>query len=263
MLMTQPWGLLLLLIQIRFDWLANLAKYYPHLVDTKRMREMPQDERPREKAERFGIEILSDAELLAIFIRTGLPGKNALDVARDLLTSCGGFESISRCSPKEIRSHAKGIGTAKSIELAAAFEIGKRLARGKPLAPLMDTPERIYSAFGSEMMSLRQESLRVLLLDTKLRLIRSEEISRGSLNECLAHPREIFRHAYIHCAYGIVIVHNHPSGDPTPSSADLRITRTLSQAATLLQITLLDHVIMGSPDGGRVPYYSFREAGIL
>ena len=224
---------------------------------------MPNDERPREKAERHGIEVLSDAELLAIFIRTGLPGKNALDIARGLLESCGGFEAIARCNPKEIRRHAKGIGEAKSIELAAAFEIGKRLARGKSLTPLMDTPQRIFDAFGSEMMSLRQESLRVLLLDTKLRLIRAEEITRGSLNECMAHPREIFRQVFIHSAYGIVILHNHPSGDPTPSTADIRITRNLSQAANLLQITLLDHVILGSPDGGRVPYYSFREAGIL
>jgi DNA repair protein RadC len=232
-------------------------------VETTKIREMPNDERPREKAERHGIEVLSDAELLAIFIRTGLPGKNALDIARGLLESCGGFEAISRCTPKEIRGHTKGIGVAKSIELAAAFEIGKRLARGKSLTPLMDTPQRIFDAFGNEMMSLRQESLRVLLLDTKLRLIRAEEITRGSLNECMAHPREIFRQVFIHSAYGIVILHNHPSGDPTPSTADIRITRNLSQAANLLQITLLDHVILGSPDGGRVPYYSFREAGIL
>jgi DNA repair protein RadC len=247
----------------RFDWIAVSNRRYPPPVDTTRIREMPHDERPREKAERHGIEVLSDAELLAIFIRTGLPGKNALEVASDLLNSCGGFEAFARCAPKEIRRHAKGIGAAKSIELAAAFEIGKRLARGKALAPLMDTPARIFDAFGSEMMALRQESLRVLLLDSKLRLIRAEEISRGSVNECLAHPREIFRQAYIHSAYGIVILHNHPSGDPTPSTADHRITRSLSEAAKLLQITLLDHVILGSPDGGRVPYYSFREAGIL
>ena len=112
-------------------------------------------------------------------------------------------------------------------------------------------------------MALRQESLRVLLLDTKLRLIRAEEISRGSLNECLAHPREIFRQAIIHSAYGVVVVHNHPSGDPTPSQADYRITRNLREAAQLLQVNLVDHVILGSPDGGRVPFYSFKESGIL
>ena len=132
------------------------------------------DERPREKAERHGFEALSDAELLAIFIRTGLPGKNALAVARDLLRDCGGFAQLSRCTPKEIRRHAKGIGPAKSLEMAAAFEIGKRLARGKTLSPVLDTAERIFDFFGHEFMAMRQESLRVLLLDTKLRLIRSK-----------------------------------------------------------------------------------------
>ena len=224
---------------------------------------MPPDERPREKAERHGFESLSDAELLAIFIRTGVPGKNALQVARDLLRDCGCFAQLARCSPKEIRRLAKGIGPAKSLEMAAAFEIGKRLAKGKSLAPLLDTPERVFDAFGKEFIALRQESLRVLLLDAKLRLIRSEEIMRGSVSECMAHPREIFRHAIIQSAYAVVVLHNHPSGDPSPSAADIRITRSLREAAQLLQINLIDHIILGSPDGGRVPYYSFKEAGHL
>lgn len=224
---------------------------------------MPLDERPREKAERHGFDSLSDAELLAIFIRTGVPGKNALQVARDLLRDCGCFTELARCSPKEIRRLAKGIGPAKSLEMAAAFEIGKRLAKGKSIAPLLDTPERIFDAFGSEFMALRQESLRALYLDARLRLIRAEEITRGSVSECMAHPREIFRHAIIHSAYAVVVLHNHPSGDPAPSAADIRITRSLREAAALLQINLIDHVILGSPDGGRVPYYSFKEAGHL
>lgn len=224
---------------------------------------MPPDERPREKAERHGFESLSDAELLAIFIRTGVPGKNALQVARDLLRDCGCFAELARCSPKEIRRLAKGIGPAKSLEMAAAFEIGKRLSKGKSLAPLLDTPERIYSAFGSEFMGLRQESLRALYLDARLRLIRAEEITRGSVSECMAHPREIFRQAMIHSAYAVVVLHNHPSGDPSPSAADIRITRMLREASQLLQINLIDHIILGSPDGGRVPYYSFKEAGHL
>ena len=232
-------------------------------MDTTRLQEMPPDERPREKAERHGFESLSDAELLAIFIRTGVPGKNALQVARDLLRDCGCFAQLARCSPKEIRRLAKGIGPAKSLEMAAAFEIGKRLAKGKSLAPLLDTPERVFDAFGNEFMGLRQESLRVLLLDAKLRLIRSEEIMRGSVSECMAHPREIFRHAIIQSAYAVVVLHNHPSGDPSPSAADIRITRSLREAAQLLQINLIDHIILGSPDGGRVPYYSFKEAGHL
>jgi DNA repair protein RadC len=232
-------------------------------METTRLLEMPLEERPREKAERHGLATLSDAELLAIFIRTGIPGKNALQVARDLLRDCGGFVELARCSPKEIRRLAKGIGPAKSLEMAAAFEIGNRLARGRDLAPVLDTPQSIFDVFGQEFMALRQESLRVLMLDSRLRLIRAEEISRGTVNECVAHPREIFRRAMIHSAYAVVIVHNHPSGDPTPSLADHRITRSLKDAAHLLQINLIDHVILGSPDGGRVPYYSFKEAGLI
>lgn len=232
-------------------------------MESTRLQEIPPDERPREKAERHGCETLADAELLAIFIRTGVPGKNALQVARDLLRDCGGFAELARCTPKEIRRLGKGIGPAKSLEMAAAFEIGKRLAKGKSIAPLLDTPERVFDVFGKEFMALRQESLRVLLLDAKLRLIRSEEITRGSVSECMAHPREIFRQAMIHSAYAVVVLHNHPSGDPAPSAADIRITRSLREAASLLQINLIDHIILGSPDGGRVPYYSFKEAGHL
>jgi DNA repair protein RadC len=112
-------------------------------------------------------------------------------------------------------------------------------------------------------MALRQESLRVLLLDSKLRLIRAEEITRGSVNESLAHPREVFRPAFIHSAYGVVVLHNHPSGDPSPSAADYRVTKNLLEAANLLQVRLVDHVILGSPEGGRSPFYSFREAGLI
>ena len=220
-------------------------------------------DRPREKAERLGFGALSDAELLAIFIRTGVPGRNALQVASDLLRDCGGFTELARRTPSEIRRKSKGIGPAKSLEMAAAFEIGKRLARGDGVAPLLDTPARVFEVFGPEMVSLRQESLRVLLLDAKLRLVRAEEIARGSVNECLAHPREIFRHAVVHSAYAVVVLHNHPSGDPSPSAADHRVTKNLLEAARLLQINLLDHIILGSPDGGRTPYFSFREAGLV
>jgi len=224
---------------------------------------MPASERPREKAERLGVASLSDAELLAIFIRTGVPGKNAMDVASDLLRDCGGLTGIARCEPAAIREKAKGIGTAKSIELAAAFEIGRRFARGGDLAPVLDSADKIHSVFGQEFRALRQESLRLILLDTKLRLIRMDEIALGTINECIAHPREIFRPAIVHSAYAIVLVHNHPSGDPEPSHADRRLTSTLREAASLLQIQLMDHVILGSAEGGRLPYFSFRDAGLI
>ncbi|MDX2079344.1 MAG: DNA repair protein RadC [Terrimicrobiaceae bacterium] len=224
---------------------------------------MPASDRPREKAERLGVGSLTDQELLAIFIRTGVPGKSVFEVASNLLKDCGGIKELARRTPKEIRKASRGIGPAKSIELAAAFELGRRLARGADVAPVLDSPERIFEAFGQEFLALRTESLRVLLLDTKLRLIRVEEVASGSINECIAHPREIFRPALIYSAYAVVVIHNHPSGDCQPSQADRRLTSSLREAASLLQIQLIDHIIMGSADGGRLPYFSFRDAGLL
>jgi DNA repair protein RadC len=121
----------------------------------------------------------------------------------------------------------------------------------------------IYQLLGAEMRALDRESLRVVLLDTKHHLLRVVEISLGTLNESVAHPREVFRPALLHAAYAFVLVHNHPSGDPTPSEADRRLTRRLVEAAQLLQVRLLDHVIMGAPSDGRPPYFSFAEAGMM
>jgi len=212
----------------------------------------------------LGTQALSDAELLAIFIRTGLPGRNAIQIATSLLENCAGLSGLAKCDSIEIRKRASGIGRAKSIELAAAFEIGRRLARGTgEAAPVLDTPTRVFELFGQEFLALRRESLRVILLDTKLRLIRMEEIALGSLNECVAHPREIFRPAILASAYAVILVHNHPSGDVQPSAADRRLTAALREAASLLQINLIDHIILGSGDGGRAPYFSFRDSGLL
>jgi len=158
---------------------------------------------------------------------------------------------------------ASGIGPAKAAELVAAFELGKRLARGGAERPVLDSAEAIHATYGAEFQAMNREVLKVALLDTKLRLLLMEEVALGSLNECVAHPREIFRPAIIHSAYGVIVIHNHPSGDPAPSKADQRLTSQLAEAASLLQINLIDHVIMGSADGGRCPYFSFREAGCL
>lgn len=228
-----------------------------------RICEISPCDRPREKLSSRGPGSLTDAELLAIFLRTGTRGKSAISLAGELLKAKGSLAGLSRCAAAEISRSASGIGPAKSAELAAAFELGRRLARGGAERIALDSAQAIFSAFGAEMRAMNREVLKVLLLDTKLRLIRTEDIALGSLNECVAHPREIFRPAIIHSAYAVVVLHNHPSGDPTPSRADYQLTRQLAEAAALLQIDLLDHVILGSPDGGRSPYFSFREAGSL
>jgi DNA repair protein RadC len=228
-----------------------------------RIREIPPSDRPREKLAAHGAACLTDAELLAIFLRTGVKGKSAITLASELLKKKGSLRALSRSSAGEFAKAAPGIGPAKAAELAAAFELGKRLARGATERPVLDSAAVIYETFGAELQARDRELLRVLLLDTKLRLLAVEDVALGSLNECIAHPREIFRPAIMHSAYAAILVHNHPSGDPAPSQADHRLTRQLGDAAKLLQINFLDHIIIGLPDGGRVPYFSFREAGVL
>jgi len=225
------------------------------------IKEMPEEDRPRERLARLGAKSLSDAELLAIFIRTGTKGRNALEIARELLLLHGDWNGLSRCSKLEIQKSAKGIGDAKACELAAIFEIANRLSRGTLTRKRIKTPEEIYEIVGSELQMLRQEVVRVLLLNTKFELLAIEEVSSGSVNETVAHPREIFRPALVHSAFAIAVVHNHPSGDPTPSEADRILTRRLVQSAGILTIRLLDHVIVGSPAPNRKAFFSFREAG--
>ncbi|MDB6148819.1 MAG: repair protein RadC [Chthoniobacter sp.] len=227
-----------------------------------RIHELPAEDRPREKLAARGAEALTDGELIAILLRTGIPGSNAVEVARQLLEKYGSLGGLARCSVPEL-SKIKGVGPAKAVQLAAAFGLATRLARESLARRKMDSPELIYDLLGTELRGLHRESLRVVLLDTKLQLLRVEEISLGSINESVAHPREIFRPALIHSAYALIVVHNHPSGDPAPSEADRRLTVRLSEAAQLLQIRFLDHVIIGTPDNGRTPWFSFRAAGIL
>ena len=240
--------------------MKGVAKWAP--MSTLRIHELPAQERPREKLAAQGAEALSDSELIAILLRTGVPGANAVDVARQLLTEYGSLRGLARCTVPEL-SKIKGVGPAKAVQLVAAFGLATRLARETLAKQRLDTPELIYELLGAEMRAMKREALRVILLDTKFHLMRIEQVSEGSLNESIAHPREIFQPALIHGAYAVILAHNHPSGDPTPSSADHQLTRRLHQAAELLQIRLMDHVIIGSADNGRQPYFSFKEAGII
>jgi DNA repair protein RadC len=227
-----------------------------------KIREMAEDERPREKLAARGADALSDAELIAILLRTGMKGANAIEVARQLIKEFGSLGTLSRCSVKEL-ARIKGIGFAKGTQLAAAFGLGRRLAREPFTREKVDTPARVYELLGAEMRALHRESLRLILLDTRYHLMRVEEISSGSVNESIAHPRDVFRPALIYSAYAVVVVHNHPSGDPAPSQADHGLTRRLREAAELLQIKLLDHIIIGAPAEGQLPYFSFKEMGVL
>ena len=227
------------------------------------IHELPPEERPREKLTRLGAAALTDSELIAILLRTGVVGANAVDVAREMLQTYGSLAALARTGVKELEE-VNGIGPAKAVQLAAAFGLGARLARETFDNTPLDKPAQIYALLAHEMRALRQEVLRVILLDTKHHLIKIEQVSLGSLNESIAHPREIFRPAVIHSAYAVIIAHNHPSGDPTPSESDRRLTRRLKEAAEILRINLFDHVIIGAPDENGSPgYVSFRELGLL
>lgn len=221
-------------------------------------------ERPREKLAERGAAALSDAELLAILLRTGIPGANAIEVARQLLQRYGSLGGLSRCTVAEM-ARIKGIGPAKAVQLAAAFGLGSRLARESLARAELSEPESVYALLGPEMRALHRESLRVVLLDSRSRLIRIEEISLGSLDESIAHPREILRPALLYSAAAFTLVHNHPSGDPTPSSADHRLTQRVREAARLLMIDFHDHIIIGAPETrpGCPGYTSYRQQHLL
>lgn len=227
-----------------------------------KIHEMPENERPREKLAAHGALVLTDAELIAIFLRTGVSGANAVEVAGQLLEKYGSLTGLSRCSVDEL-SKIKGIKFAKAVELVAAFGLSDRLAREKWVKQKIDSPELANELVGPEMRRLRKESLRVILLDTRYHLIRVEEISLGSINESIAHPRDVFRPAIISSAHAVIVVHNHPSGDASPSQTDHSLTRRLVEAAELLQIKLLDHIIIGALSAGNPGYFSFKEAGVL
>jgi len=209
-----------------------------------------------------GVSALSDPELIAILLRTGLRGANAVEVGRQLLEKYKSLTGISRCSVKELRK-IPGIGQTKALELVAAFGLGQRLAHETLSKQKLDSPELVSELVGQEMRRLRTESLRVILLDTRYRLLHIEEVSVGSLNESIAHPRDIFHPAVAASAYAVIVVHNHPSGDVSPSQSDHSLTRRLAEAAELLQIKLLDHIIIGAPADGNPGYFSFKEAGVL
>lgn len=229
-----------------------------------RIQDIPENDRPRERLLRLGPQALSDAELLALFINTGTKGENALQIGERLLREHRSLRHLSRMEPA-VLTGIKALGPAKAAKLAAAFEIGRRAARETAERDIMlDSPLGVYEFAAPEMQALSYESVRLIMLTTKMTLLRMDELFRGSLNECSASPRELLRKALVHNAFAIILLHNHPSGDPTPSDADRRITRRLRDAAATMDIPLQDHIIIGSPSESRsTPYFSFREHGMI
>lgn len=227
-----------------------------------RIHDLPDPLRPRERMAREGAGALSNAELLAIFLRVGVKGESAIEVGRRLLTTHGSLEALGRLDLTELTSE-HGLGLAKAAQISAAFELGNRVARERAHRIPLDSPQKTYDIFGPQLRHLPCESLRVALLDTRLRATRFVTISNGSLNETVAHPRDILHPSVLHRAHGFLLVHNHPSGDPSPSRADRELTRRVAESAALLQINFLDHLIVGRPSSQHEAYFSFQEAGLL
>ena len=227
-----------------------------------RIQDMPESERPREKMLRHGPDSLTDAELLAIFFGSGVVGISAVGLGKVFMERYGNLHALSRLTVEELRAQ-KGIGEAKAIHLAAAFNLGKRLARQEYDGKSMASAAAILSHIGPELRAEPQEVLKILLLNTRLSLLGVEEVTRGSLNETIAHPRDILHHVVRRRAHGFAVAHNHPAGDPSPSAADRTFTRRLREASEIMQITFVDHIIIGLPSPAHAGYFSFRENGML
>jgi len=212
------------------------------------IRDWPADERPREKLLRQGAASLSDAELLAIFLRTGTRGCSAVDLARTLLQRFGGLRPLLGSERRQF-CEAPGLGDAKYAQLQAVLEMGRRhtaelLARGE----VIDSPERTIAYFSAHLRDYPYEVFSALFLDNRHRIIAFEELFRGTIDGASVHPREVVRRALAHNAAALIISHNHPSGIAEPSQADQRITLRLREALALIDVRLLDHIVIGDAD---------------
>jgi DNA repair protein RadC len=227
------------------------AEYRPTIKD------LPVEERPRERLVRAGEGALSTAELLAIILRTGVGGESVLDMARRLLSQYGGLPGLARASFAELRAE-RGLGPAKTAQLKAALELGRRMLLATPEDRfVVRSPADVAQLLIAEMAHLEQEHFRVLYLDTRNRLLGSETVYVGSLNASHIRVGEVFRDAVKRNCATIIVAHNHPSGDPTPSPEDVEVTRRLIAAGDLLSIEVLDHLIIGQQR-----FVSMRERGL-
>lgn len=223
------------------------------------MKLLPADDRPREKLIEHGPDILSNSELLAILIRTGTTERSALDIARELTDNGGLYSNIAQARSVADLSKIKGLGPAKAATILAAVELGRRVAGADPQKKVkLSSPEACVNYLMPRMRYEQQEKFLVLLLDSKNQLLKCQQVSEGTLNASVVHPREVFAPAMLHRAACVLAAHNHPSGDPAPSIEDRKLTQALKATGTVMGIPLLDHIIIGD---GR--YFSFRENGYL
>ncbi|MFZ5824262.1 MAG: RadC family protein [Bacillota bacterium] len=231
---------------------------------TASLKRLPEPDRPRERLLRLGPEQLSDVELLAILLGTGSRGQSVIEVARDLLHHCearepgSGLRALLALQDADRKGLVKGLGKAKLCQILAALHLGMRAQAGPLNRVDLNNPRAVFEYLAPRMTHLNREQFHVLLLTAKNQVIEVECVSEGTLTASLVHPREIFKSAIRRSAHAVILAHNHPSGDPTPSREDREVTTRLVQAGKLIGIEVLDHLVIGQ---GR--YVSFRERGLM
>jgi len=219
-------------------------------------KEIPVDERPRERLVKYGAEALADYELLAIVLRTGTKDMSVLDVARELTMQFNSLSDINEATLAELES-IKGIGRAKAIELLAISELGKRITKPRELKQNITSPFDTFKYLKDKMQHLTQETLVCVYLNTKSEVICDKILTIGTLDHTIFHPRDILKWGLKNSAYGFIIAHNHPSGDPSPSKMDMQMTKMIIEAAKTIGMCFIDHIIIGKNN-----YYSFIEKKI-
>ncbi|NGZ77522.1 RadC family protein [Saccharibacillus alkalitolerans] len=225
---------------------------------TRLLRDLPSEERPRERMLQYGAGALSHSELLAILLRTGVRGESAVQVAQRVLGEAGSLKGLADLSVSEL-TKIKGVGPAKAVQLKAGIELGLRLSRksfGEKV--VVRSPRDAYEAVREQLDRLRKEHFVCLFLNTKNHIIGQETLSVGSLNASIVHPREVFRAAIKWSSASIVCAHNHPSGDPAPSPEDIALTKRLAEAGRIVGIDVLDHIVVGDDT-----YVSLKEQGLM
>lgn len=237
----------------------------PAVYPENRLQGTALNERPQERLEQHGPAALSDTELLAMLLRSGTRGMDVISLSSRLIQDAGSLAGLIGWQTSDFKRY-KGIGRIKALQLVTAMEIVKRvLAQQQETAPLLNRADLVADFLVAKSLGLAVEKFWVLCLNRKNRLLKCREVTSGTATAALAHPREVFRIAISEGAAAVICAHNHPSGDPAPSAADIQVTRQLREAARAVDINLLDHVIVGKSgaDEKGSGYYSFREAGLI
>lgn len=226
--------------------------------DRVTIKDLPLEERPRERLVQFGPEHLSAAELIGIILRTGVANRSAVDLGKELLAAYKDLRGIAKASLAELANQV-GIGQAKAVQLKAAFELGRRVLTSNPFQlPTIRKPEDAYDLVKASFQDLDREHFKVIHLNTKNQVLKVETTAVGILSSSPVHPREVFKEAVKMSSAGLILAHNHPSGDPTPSQDDLLLTKRLYEAGEILGIRIIDHLIIGDNR-----YLSLKERGQL